>query len=84
MQDAVGSRNHKIAAAVVRSADNLWDARGGHDPMVAATTTHQLLLGGRGVTRGPAVPVQKVAPLATKIFLNFQNPGNGVCKYHSY
>jgi hypothetical protein len=39
MQEAVGSGDHKTAAAMVRAADTSWDAPGGHDPLVTATTT---------------------------------------------
>jgi hypothetical protein len=31
MQEAMGAGNHKTAMAMVRAADALWDARGGHD-----------------------------------------------------
>jgi hypothetical protein len=31
MREAVGTRNHKTAVAMVRAADALWDARGGHN-----------------------------------------------------
>ncbi len=36
MCEAVGAGNHKTAAAMVKAADTQWDARGGHDPTVAA------------------------------------------------
>ncbi len=39
MRETVGAVNHTTAAAMVKSADALWDARGGHDPTVAAATT---------------------------------------------
>ncbi len=41
MRQAVGAGNHMTAAAVVKAVDALWDARGGHDPMVAAATTQR-------------------------------------------
>jgi hypothetical protein len=41
MREAVGSRNHKTAVAMVRAADALWDACGGHDPAVSAATTQR-------------------------------------------
>jgi hypothetical protein len=41
MREAVGAGNHKTAADTVRAADALWDAWGGHDPTVAAATTHR-------------------------------------------
>ncbi len=34
MREAVSAGNHKTAAGVVKSADALWDTRGGHDPTV--------------------------------------------------
>jgi hypothetical protein len=33
--------NHKTAGAMVRAADALWDARGSHDPTVAAAMTQR-------------------------------------------
>ncbi len=39
MRETVGAGNHTTAAAMVKAADALWDALGGHDPTVAATTT---------------------------------------------
>jgi hypothetical protein len=39
MWEVVGAGNHKTAAALVKAADALWDARGGHDPTVTATST---------------------------------------------
>jgi hypothetical protein len=41
MREAVGAGSHKTATAVVKAADTLWDARGGHDPTVVATTTQR-------------------------------------------
>jgi hypothetical protein len=41
MREAVGAGNHKTAADTVRAANALWDARGGHDPTVAAATPHR-------------------------------------------
>ncbi len=41
MREAVGAGNHKTAMAMIRSADALWDAWGGHDPAVAAATTQR-------------------------------------------
>jgi hypothetical protein len=37
MRETVGAGNHMTAAAMVKAADALWDARGGHDPTVATT-----------------------------------------------
>jgi hypothetical protein len=39
MREVVGTWNHKTAVAMVRAADALWDARGGHGPTVAAAMT---------------------------------------------
>ncbi len=70
MREAIGSGNHKTAAAMVISCG-----------MLAVATTSQLrpprftaigawlLLGGSGATRGPA---QKAALLLTKIFSVFK------------
>jgi hypothetical protein len=41
MREGVESGNHKTAVAMVRAMDTLWDARGGHDPTVMASTTHR-------------------------------------------
>jgi hypothetical protein len=32
MRETVGAGAHKTAAAMVKAADALWDARGSHDP----------------------------------------------------
>jgi hypothetical protein len=78
MQEAVASGNHKMTATMIKAADTLWDARGGHDPTVAAATTHRnsspAPSGGSGAIIGPVLPVQKVAPLPTKIFSVFKTP----------
>jgi hypothetical protein len=41
MQEAVGAGNHKMAVAMLKAADALWDARGGHNPTVTAATTQR-------------------------------------------
>jgi hypothetical protein len=41
MREAVGTGTHEMAAAMVKAADALWDARGSHDPTVAAASTQQ-------------------------------------------
>ncbi len=41
MREALGASNPKTAAVVVNAVDALWNARGGHDPTVAATTTQR-------------------------------------------
>ncbi len=41
MRESVGAGNHTTAAAMVKAADALWDARGGHDPTVVAATTQR-------------------------------------------
>jgi hypothetical protein len=41
MRETLGAGNHKTAAAMVKAADTLWDARGSHDPAVAAATIQQ-------------------------------------------
>jgi hypothetical protein len=88
MRETVGAGNHMTAAAMVKAADALWDARGGHDPTVVAATTQRSRSpapnsGSRGDKRGGnAAP--KVAPPSRPGFHSFQNPGNGVCKFHNY
>jgi hypothetical protein len=39
MHETVGAGNQMTATAMVKASDALWDAQGGHDPMVAAATT---------------------------------------------
>ncbi len=39
VREAVGAGTHETAAAMVKAADVLWDARGSHDPTVAAAMT---------------------------------------------
>jgi hypothetical protein len=41
MRETVGAGAHGTAAAMVKAADALWDAWGGHDPTVAAASTHR-------------------------------------------
>jgi hypothetical protein len=41
MREAVGAGTHEMAAAMVKAAKALWDARGGHDPTVAAASTQR-------------------------------------------
>jgi hypothetical protein len=41
MRETVGAGAHGMAAAMVKVVEALWDARGGHDPMVAAASTQR-------------------------------------------
>jgi hypothetical protein len=41
IRETVGAGNHMTAVAMVKAADALWDARGGHDPTIAAVMTQQ-------------------------------------------
>jgi hypothetical protein len=76
MRETVGAGAHKTAAAMVKAADGLWDARGGHDPTVAAASTQRSRSpasgsGKRGdKRRGMSVP--KVAPLPAQISTLFK------------
>jgi hypothetical protein len=74
MREVVGSGNYKMAAAMVRVANTFCDARDTTHGRGCRNSPQQepLLLGGSGVTRGSALPVQKVAPLLTKIFSVFK------------
>jgi hypothetical protein len=72
MREAVGAGTHETAAAMVNAADALWDARGGHDPTVAAAATQRSRSpapnSGKSsdngvVTNGAVTPASKVAPL---------------------
>jgi hypothetical protein len=70
MRETVGAGAHKTTAAMVKAADALWDARGGHDPTVAAASTQR---------NRNACP--KSRPPSRPDFHSFQNPGNGMCKF---
>ncbi len=41
MRETVVAGAHKTVAAMVKAADALWDARGGHNPTVAAALTQR-------------------------------------------
>jgi hypothetical protein len=76
MREAVGAGSHGTAAAMVKAADALWDARGGHDPTVAAASTQRSRSPAphsrkRG-DKGAATPAPKVAPLPALIFICFK------------
>jgi hypothetical protein len=88
MRETVGAGDHKTAAAMVKAADALWDARGSNNPTVPAATTQRSRSrapnsGKRGDKRvGNGRP--KSRPPFRPDFHSFQNPGNGVCKFHNY
>ncbi len=76
MRETAGTGAHKMAAAMVKAADALWDARGGHDPTVAAASTQQSRIlapssGKRSDIRGGnACPKSRLLP--TQIFILFR------------
>jgi hypothetical protein len=76
MRETVGAGTHKTAAAMVKAADALWDARRGHDPTVPAALTQRSRSPApssrkRGDKRGGnARP--KSCPLPTQIFIHFK------------
>ncbi len=88
MRETVEAGSHGTAAAMVKAADALWDARGGHNPPVTAASTQR--------SRSPAPSSRKRAnkrggntrpksrPPSRPDFYSFQNPGNGMCKFHNY
>jgi hypothetical protein len=88
MRETVGAGAHGRAAAMVKAANALRDARGGHDPTVAAVSTQRSRSpapssGKKGDKRGSkALP--KSLPRSHPDFHFFQNPGNGMCKFHYY
>jgi hypothetical protein len=88
MRETVGAGAHGMAAAMVKTANVLWDARGGHDPTVAAASTLQSRSpapssGKRGDKRGGnAHP--KSQPPSRPDFHSFQKPGNGMCKFYNF
>jgi hypothetical protein len=72
MRETEGAGAHKTAAVMVKAADALWDARGSHDPTVAAASTQ--------LSRSPAPSSgkrgdtsQKSPPLPPRFPL-FSNP----------
>jgi hypothetical protein len=82
MQEAVGAGTHTMAAAMVKAADALWDARGGHDPTVAAALTQRSRLpaphsGKRGDKKNSNAR-SKSHPLPA--LYSFQNPDNDIFK----
>jgi hypothetical protein len=82
MREAVGAGNHKTAADTVRAADALWEAQGGHDPTVAAATTHRSRspapTGGKTSDKWNGNARSKSRPPSRPAFHAFQNPDNGV------
>jgi hypothetical protein len=88
MRETVGAGAHGTAAAMVKAADVLWDTRGGHDPTVAAALTQRSRSpapssGKRGDKRGNNARPKSRLPSHPDFHL-FENPGNGMCKFHSF
>ncbi len=88
MRETVGAGAHKTAAAMVKAADALWDARGGHDPTLAAASTQRSRSPApssrkRGDKRGGNTR-PKSRPPSHPDFHSFQNPSNGMCKINNY
>jgi hypothetical protein len=84
MRETVGTGAHGTATAMVKAVDALLYARGGHDPTVAAASTQRSRSpapssGNRGNKRGG-----NARPKSRPDFHSFQNPGNGMCKFHNY
>jgi hypothetical protein len=73
---------------MVKAADALWDAWGGPDPTVTVASTQRSRRpapnsGKRGDKRGGNNRPKSRPPFRPD-FHSFQNPGNGVCKFHNY
>jgi hypothetical protein len=88
MREVVGAGTHQTAAAMVKAADALWDAQIGRDPKVAAALTQRSSSpapnsGKRGDKRTGNARSKSCLPFCPD-FYSFQNPGNGVCKFHNY
>jgi hypothetical protein len=88
LQVAAGAGTHKAAAAMVKAADALRDAWGGHDPTVAAASIQHSRspaphIGKRG-DRKSGNARSKCCPPSCPDFYSFENPGNGICKFHNY
>ncbi len=90
MREAVGAGTHETAAAMVKAADTLWDTRGGHNSTDEAALTQRSRSpapsnGKRGDKRGgKARSKSRPRPPSCPDFYSFQNPGNGMCKFHNY
>jgi hypothetical protein len=88
MRETLGAGKHKTAAAIVKAADALWDARGDHDSTVMATTTQQSRSpapkNGKRGDKWSGNAHSKSCPPSCPDFYSFQNPGTGVCKFHNY
>jgi hypothetical protein len=73
---------------MVKAANKLWDACGGHDAMVAVAMTNcsrtLVLVGGKTGDKRGRGGLSKSCPPSNQDFFSFQNPGNCVCKYHNY
>ncbi len=88
MREAVGAGTHTTAAPMVKAADALWDARGSHDLTVAAASTQHSRspaphIGKRGEKKSGNAH-SKSRPPSRPDFYSFQNPGNGICKFHNH
>ncbi len=88
MREAVGAGTHETTAAMMKAADVLWDAEGGHNPTVAAALTQRRRSSAptsekRGDKRS-SNGRSKNRPPSHPDFFSFQNPGNGMCKFHNY
>jgi hypothetical protein len=87
MRESVEAGAYGTAVAMVKAADALWDARGGHNPTFAAASTQRSRSsapssGKRGDKwSGNARP--KSRPPSRPDFHSFQNPGNGMSKFHN-
>ncbi len=76
MRETVGAGTHGTAAAMVKAADALWHAQGGHNPTVTAASTQRSRSptpssGKRGDKRGGNAP-PKSRPLPAQIFILFR------------
>jgi hypothetical protein len=88
MREAVGSGNHKTAAAMVNAADALWDALESNDPTItAAMAQHNMsptpAKGKKGNKSGSNAK-SKSYPSSPSAFHKFRNPSNGMCKYNNF
>jgi hypothetical protein len=80
MREAVGVGTHTTAAAMVKAADALWDAQGGHDLTVAAASIQRSRSpaphnGKRGKKKSGNTHSKSRSPSRPE-FYSFQNPGN--------
>jgi hypothetical protein len=89
LREVVVAKNHKTAVAMVRAVDALWNAWGSYNrSRVAATMTQRsrspaLANGKKNDKRNGNASFKSHLPSGSDFF-SFQNPGNGMCRFHNF